>query len=340
MKISYANIFEYPVNITWEIIGKCNYQCIHCRMDDENNQKDMLSLEKIKGIIDQLCQIQITNIIYTGGEPFLRNDFLEILEYTNRKGIGFSINTNGSLISEEIVNKLVSYEQLRLVQISLDGKDKETHDFIRNKPGAYDKAIAAIKLLKNRGVRVGVDTTVMKINHHQIRDIFMMLKDIGVDVFGARRFMPIGHGNLNTESLILTPEEYKEHCATWCNLVKEYGTVMQMFIEEPLMAIFQNDLPEDWQLGGCIAGSVSASIMADGTVQPCVITPIKLGNLNDDTFQEIWKKSKNIREMFYNKKLLIGKCQDCKLKEICGGCRGVAKAMKGNYIESDPFCFY
>lgn len=340
MQLSLNNFFEYPICVSWEITSECNYSCIHCRMDDytPNLEKKELSFNEIITCIDELASIGVKQLNYSGGEPFFRCDFLDILRYTEKKGLSIGITTNGYFIDSSMANKLSSIKTIDLIQVSIDGKDKQTHDYIRNRDGAFDQAISAMKYLVASGIRTGAVTTVMQLNRGQVVDILNLVMPLGVKSYGARRFMPVGHGSKFITDLTLTNEQYKEHCVLWTKLIKEYGDKIQLYIEEPLMGIVQEDLPENWILGGCVAGSTYGAITSDGDVRPCIFIPESIGNIRNDTFRNIWKTSEKLR--IFSEKKLNGKCGICDLKSVCGGCRAMAYFKHNDLQADDPLCFY
>lgn len=340
MKVNYNEIFEYPMFISWEITPLCNYRCIHCRMEGESSDKvytnDELTLEEVKKQLDELCELGIQQINYSGGEPFCRKDFIEILEYTSNKGFKIGITTNGSFIDDAMASKLAKIKNIDLVQISLDGKDPETHDFIRGIPGAFRQALQAIENLKKNGIRTGAVTTVMKYNKKQVQDILQLLLDLKVDCYGARRFMPVGRGSQYIDSLVVNVNDYYNHCKQWVDFVEKYREKIQLYIEEPLLGIFEEKLKKYWTFSGCVGGSIYGAIMANGEVRPCIFLPISLGSIREKSFSEVWKNP--LRKLF-DKTNLNEECEQCHLKEVCGGCRAMAYLVTGDIKAKDPLCF-
>ena len=308
MRVNFEDIFEFPITISWELTANCNYRCIHCRMDDDRcyDYSNELSIIEIKKILIELQQLGIQQINYSGGEPFCRSEFLEILKYTSDLGFKIGITSNGSFIDSFMAEKLCLIENIDLVQISLDGCDNKTHDFIRGVSGAYEGAIDAIKNLKKFGIRTGAVATVMNCNKEQIEGILHLLLELGVDTFGARRFMPVGHGSTYIKNLVVSKEDYYAHCIKWSEYIQKFGDKIQLYIEEPLMGILENDLPDSWIFSGCIGGTTYGAIMAEGEVRPCIFLPVTLGNLREKSFSEIW--SRNETNDSFKKKHLKASC--------------------------------
>lgn len=338
MVVNFDNIFEYPITISWEITGRCNYKCIHCRMDNYTSYDytQELTIIEIENELIELKKCGIQQINFSGGEPFSRNDFVDILHIASNLGFQIGITTNGSYIDKRMAITLREIKKIDLIQISLDGINSETHDFIRGVPGAFDKSIAAIKNLKREGIRTGAVTTVMNYNKAQIEGILRLLLELNVDAYGARRFMPVGKGSLYPQNLLISKKDYYEHCRKWAELVNRYGKEIQLFIEEPLMGILKNNLPESWVFSGCIGGRTYGAIMSNGDVRACIFLPISLGNIRQQSFKNIWHKKE--RKDFL-KENVEGECKECSLKCCCGGCRAMAYLQSGILSNTDPMCF-
>lgn len=339
MTINPATIFEYPITISWEITEKCNYQCIHCRMDDcsEYDNTRELSKAEIFDILEQLQDIGVQQINFSGGEPFCRSDFIDILQMADNLGINTGITTNGSLLDLEMISKMSRLKNLKLVQVSLDGSQKELHDFIRGKKGAYNHAINALIELKSAGIRAGAVTTIMTYNKDNVDNILKLLLDLHIDTYGARRFMPVGRGSTYINSLKVSKEDYKNHCKRWIEYVNKYSDKIQLYIEEPLIGILKEQLKSEWLFSGCIGGSIYGAIMSNGDVRPCIFLPLSLGNLRENSFKDIWVKNP-LRAQFIERND-IEECGKCDKKNVCGGCRAMAFAESGNIKSKDPLCF-
>jgi radical SAM protein with 4Fe4S-binding SPASM domain len=328
---------RYPLWISWEITNRCNYKCIHCRMDEVNDFSKELTKDEVISCIDHLNDIGIYQINFSGGEPFLRSDFLDIVEYASKLNIKVGITTNGSLLDEQKVNIMKKIKNIEFVQISIDGKDSNTHDYIRGIQGGYEKAIEVIRMLIDAKFNVGVVTTVMKPNVKQIPDIISKLTELGVNMYGARRFMSTGKGNNSSDLLAVNTDEYCSHIHYWVECMNNKDNKIKCIIEEPLLGILKDNLPTSWKCGGCQAGNQYGAITADGDIRACIFIPIKLGNIREESFKRIWERSP------INKKIvsreLNGSCKVCKLIDECGGCRAAAYLNSGDYLGNDPMCF-
>lgn len=169
--------------VIWEITNKCNYKCSYCIFSSTLNWKwQELSTYEIFSVIDILKDNEVKYIKFTWWEPFLRNDILEILEYTEKNGIIFDISTNASFLSEDIVNVLSRFKNLSYVHISLDWFDKASQEQIRW-IWSFDKTIKWIKLLNEKWIYTRIWTVIYKNNQDHIEKIiryvvFLWVKEI------------------------------------------------------------------------------------------------------------------------------------------------------------------
>jgi len=153
--------------VVWNMTRRCNLKCIHCYSNSDNiNYPDELTTEEGKNLIDDLASFGSPVILFSGGEPLLRPDLLELSQYATDKGMRAVISTNGTLITKEIAAKLQKIG-LSYVGVSLDGLEK-THDRFRGKKGAFAAAIVGIRNCRDAGIKVGIRFTV---NNHNLSDV-------------------------------------------------------------------------------------------------------------------------------------------------------------------------
>ena len=149
--------------VVWNMTRRCNLKCIHCYSNSADIEyPDELTTEEGKKLIDDLAAFGSPVILFSGGEPLIRKDLLELAQYATDKGMRAVISTNGTLITKEIAAKLQKIG-LSYVGVSLDGLAK-THDRFRGKKGAFAAAIEGIRNCRDAGIKVGIRFTVNKHN--------------------------------------------------------------------------------------------------------------------------------------------------------------------------------
>ena len=180
-QIEAATIKEHiPFSVLIEVTHRCNLKCTHCYLDlaDRSAIPKELSLEEIKDILDQLADAGTFSVIFTGGEVFLRKDFLDMVAYARSKNISVRILTNGTLITERIANALQELSPTS-VEISVLGGNRDTHEQITAIPKSYNRAISALKLLRERGIHTVMKTPLMKQNVREYQEIKALAEELG-----------------------------------------------------------------------------------------------------------------------------------------------------------------
>lgn len=211
--------------ILWEITKYCNYQCKHCCASANLvDTKDELSTKQCKEILKQLKNFGVEEIYFSGGEPFSRNDILEILQAAKNYNITCNISTNGSFITEKIAKEL-SKLNLNKVHISLDSNIEE--DFNEFRGGEYFKpTINAIKLLKKHNIYVRVGTVIWKKNYKNLENMIKYLNSLEVDEIVFNWLVQVGRLVENEDVCVdlkyfnETIEKIKKYTEKYKNLIK------------------------------------------------------------------------------------------------------------------------
>lgn len=325
----------------WHITNKCNNRCKHCYHDDygkssELSEKDLMKIAN--DMNESLKKLNyIASIAITGGEPFVEKEkFYNLLHYVDGldRIISYDILTNGTLLDEEDMKKLKLCKKFRRIQVSLEGSCAAKHDFIRG-TGDFDRVIKAIKLLKKHSFTVAVMTTITRNNMNDIDNIVNLLSDLKVDFAAFERFVPEGQG-LGIQDLALNKEEIKNCYQKIANLSRKVKT--PSILTYRALYILCSQANEDNMGAMCSAGTNSLAIMPNGDLYPCRRLPIKVGNVLEDGIINVWFSSEvlwNLR----NFSKVKGKCKNCKNFVMCRGCRSIAYAKTGDYMEEDPQCW-
>jgi len=339
-----------PRIIAWEITRSCNLSCVHCRAAAEfGHYHGELSLGKIKEVIDDIVTISNPIIILTGGEPLMRPDIWEIIDYCHEKGAMPVIGTNATLITDEIAAKMASHKIPR-ISVSIDFPTAEGHDSFRGQPGCFDQSIEGIKIAKRHGVGVQINTTVTTLNAHLIDEIHDLAESLGVDAFHIFMLVPTGRGSDLLEQE-LPPEEY-ERVLTWAYHRQKtsplhfkptdsphYYRIIRQLAKAEGKKVTREEYGLDAMTRGCLGGITFCFISHTGDIQPCGYFDMQLGNVKEQPFSQIWTESKVFNEL-RDYSLLKGKCGACEYKAVCGGCRARALELTGDYLEAEPYCIY
>ena len=323
---------DAPICLTWELTYACNLQCVHCLSSSGQRDERELSTEEAKKILDDLRDLQVFYINIGGGEPMVRRDFFELLEYSVANGIGVKFSTNGAFIDEEKARRLAAMDYLD-IQISLDGVDAATNDAVRGE-GSYDMAIRAMENLKaaNFG-QFKISVVVTRHNVSQL-DQFKALADYYGAQLRITRLRPAGRGADTWHELHPTNAQQRE-IYNW--LLKHGENVLTGDSFFHLNALGES-LPG---LNMCGAGRVVCLIDPIGDVYACpfvIHDEFKAGNVRDEGgFAKVWKQS----DLFLSLRepQSAGACASCGAFDACqGGCMA-AKFFTGLPLDGpDPEC--
>ena len=323
---------DAPICLTWELTYACNLQCVHCLSSSGQRDERELSTEEAKKILDDLRDLQVFYINIGGGEPMVRRDFFELLEYSVAHGIGVKFSTNGAFIDEEKARRLAAMDYLD-IQISLVGVDAATNDAVRGE-GSYDMAIRAMENLKaaNFG-QFKISVVVTRHNVSQL-DQFKALADHYGAQLRITRLRPAGRGADTWHELHPTNAQQRE-IYNW--LLKHGENVLTGDSFFHLNALGES-LPG---LNMCGAGRVVCLIDPIGDVYACpfvIHDEFKAGNVRDEGgFAKVWKQS----DLFLSLRepQSAGACASCGAFDACqGGCMA-AKFFTGLPLDGpDPEC--
>ena len=343
-----------PLVVSWNVTLRCNLKCSHCYINAaERKLPDELSTDAAKMLIHQIAEVSRPLLILSGGEPLLRKDIFELIRYGAARGLKMAMGSNGTLIDDRIARKLKE-AGINTVSISLDSSIPERHDEFRGVKGSWKRAIGAIEALKANDILLQVNTTVTQQNYDEIDDIMSLAEKLGVENFHLFCLVPTGRGAKIHDISPVTYENVikntfakstkhklnvKPSCAPqFMRIAKEMGGNMKQWIR------------------GCIAGLYYCRIYPTGEVTPCPYLPIKLGNIREKSFRDIWFNSKVLKNL-RNFDNLKGKCGICDYRDVCGGCRARAYGLtsdfidfcgdlheptelRGDYLAEDPWCVY
>lgn len=350
---SWRRQLSAPLFVIWEVTRACNLKCRHCLSDSGERHPDELNTIEAKKLIDYLAAMKVFNINFSGGEPLVRPDMFELLEYASGKNISIDLLTNGFLITKEVINRLESTNIFH-VQVSLDGMEK-MHDSFRGIKGSYERAVNAIKLLRGADYEVCVSSTVTRENIDEIPEVIDAVVDLGVSSYKTTLFMPAGRGKRNISELVLTPEDVKKFTFMMIEKKKKVGNKISISSETDYPWLAGDKGSKECYEGrtspevddslkiGCTAGNSSFYITPDGKITPCpFLSKFQAGDIRKKDIRDIWDNSQTF-DIFRNisRKNLKGKCSSCKYLGVScfGGCRAAAFAHTGDLYAEDPLCW-
>lgn len=319
---------DFPLHFVIILGYKCNLKCKHCSSSADSGRTLGYSTSQATAIINQMADIGVVDIAFSGGEPLLRRDLEQIIAFANSKGITTGTSTNGFAMTARRARQL-KMAGLDRLQVSLDGL-KEEHERIRGH-GTFNRALAAIERSLEARLRTHICFTAMRSNAHLLPEMIELALELGVDGFNLSQFVPTGRGSLAEG---LPPETAKRVLQTWL-AEKSRHPDLHMTAHSSGLAALSPDA--EHCRGGCQAGISIGCITPEGDVTPCVMFPMSVGNLNRNTLREIWASSPEIARL--QSRAVEGVCGGCPHRLECGGCRAGAWAVTGNTMAQDPYCW-
>lgn len=348
---------RYFPAINWMITGKCNYNCLHCfNAADNYHLQSEFTLEEAKRLIEEAEKCGINAFTITGGEPMLHPNFIDILKsiYSHNMYVE-ELNTNGSFITKKVLDDMKQIGCFPLIKISFDGIGH--HDWLRNKKGAEENTLAAIRLCVENGFKVKVQTNVHKLNVDSILPTAILLDKIGVDQMRIIRTSESPRWLQNAKDSCLTLEEYfdtmiaflEKYSKTDCEMEIDVWNFAHICPKEKAFraraveckeGTFRETIPV------CRGNRGMIAIGANGNLYPCHQMSgyydqheWVLGNVKSLELQKLLSESEYLKTVCTTVKELAThneECASCKwFKYCCGGCRAIGLALTGDTLGSD-----
>lgn len=344
--------------MVWNITSRCNLNCQHCYfLAQQTKNRQELSYKEAERFIADLSLLKVPVLLFSGGEPLLREDIFELAKFARGKRIRTALSTNGTLITQETA-KRIKETGFSYVGISLDGEEK-TNDWFRNKSGAFTLALAGIRNCKSIGLKVGLRFTLTKYNFKDLSNMFGLAERENVERFCIYHLVYTGRGS-NLKENDLSHEETKQVLEfIWQktldfkqrNLKTEVLTVDNhadgVWIYLRLKRVNPQHACRVLELlkgqGGNNSGIKVICVDDCGRVFPDQFwRTYLLGDLRQRKFSDIWQdKDNGLMEALRNRKpLLKGRCQKCNYLKLCNGnFRARAEAVSGDSWAQDPACY-
>lgn len=305
-----------PWAVHLDVTYRCNERCVHCYLDHDDRGE--MTTSEIKSVLDQLVQAGTFFLTFSGGEVFMRQDFLELVAYARRLLFNVKVKTNAAMIRERQAAQMrqLGVEQ---IQISVYSHRPEIHDGITKLPGSLKKTIEAIRFLKSQGLKVVVANVLMTLNSTDQAGVHALARELGVSYTLDPTITPKIDGDTSILDLRIATSDLNAvlHNQDLVGNVDEYCAAPPAVSED------------DMDGYSCSAGHTSVYISPYGDVFPCVQFPLPSGNVRRQKFLDIWNDSPALNEVRAIHARDLPVCSTCSHMATCTRCPGLAY-MEGN----------
>ena len=363
-----VNSGSRPSLIFIETTVACDYRCRHCRASSQENPlPDQLSYEQITNAIKGILEFgkPYPMVIFTGGNMLMRDRIRDIIDFTHKLGIPFSVSPSASPLLTRDFLRYIRNRGVKSLSLSLDGDYGGSHDWLRRSPGSHSLTVALISDVMEAGIPVQVNTTIMKRNLTELPYIAKFLVDCGVKTWELFFLIKTGRGLYEED---LTADQI-EDVNFWLASLEKYGLTVRT-VESPVfkrikIQMAEGIAPPDTDLYKYLssetanifgshhelsesskthrpshpAGQGILFISQNGDVAPSGFLPLSCGNVKQTSIAQIFRENELINDLRTREKLK-GKCGECKFKVLYGGSRARAFAYYDDPLAEDPGCVY
>ena len=357
-RMTHADFDMAPFTIAWEVTRACAFACKHCRADAQH-QRDPQELTTEEGyrLIDRLAEFGSPILIFTGGDPMMRRDLFDLISYATQKGLRCSLTpTATALPSIERLNQ-AKEAGIRRIALSLDAPSPEVHDEFRQVLGSWQRTMQILHNAKKVGLSVQVNTTVSTFNVDRLPEMVPFIQEVDAVQWSVFFLVPTGRAQAQ---YMVSPQKHEE-VFNWLYELSQQAPFDIKATAAPMyrrVAIQRKknetsgDKPVTFQgagfqyadglhrpTKGVNDGNGFLFISHLGQIMPSGFLPIDCGNVREQDVVEVYRHHTVFTDL-RNYTWLKGKCGVCEYRDVCGGQRGRAFGITGDYLESDPACAY
>lgn len=313
-----------PLNVSLELTLRCNIRCSHCYNFDRDLPRPAggaeLTMGEIVALLDELRRLGTLYLYLTGGEALVHPRFWEILDAAASRRFVLSLLSNGTLLTEDVCDRLGGYAGFAGVSLSLYGSRPETHDSVTRVRGSFERTWVGARRLQERGTGVALKFIIMKANAAETAEMLRMAEDEGfdysVDTAITGRYDGTS-GSLGTRI--------------------DHATLEALYrgpLRDQIHARIPDPSDDEFK---CNCARGNAAVTSTGDVYPCIATPLRAGNIRESSFTEIWTSSEVFRRIRGLSLRDFKTCAPCTLKGWCRRSPGAAVLLHGDYTGVDPW---
>jgi AdoMet-dependent heme synthase len=326
---------ELPVTAGIEITRNCNAKCRHCSAGLQSFHIAEPDQKTMDRLVAEVMTLQPFQVDLFGGEPFLSRYFFPLAQYFQSEDISISASSNGAPVTQRLVDRLTTLDNISVIQISLDSLDPASHDAFRGVPGLFERAVGALEMLCASGITTGLSFTAHGQNVDELENVISFAYELGVASVSLSTYVATGDGD---DALNLSASQMR-YVYDLCGRARDRDyDGPSLATCTSYTALLDPILQKSPLFTGCTAGKSALLIRQNGDVIPCVHLDIVVGNCLNEPLVDIMTRAPLIVDM-NDRNNLKGACGSCDFKVKCGGCRARAYAATGDPLAEDPGCF-
>ena len=352
-----ADFSQAPFTIAWEVTRACAYACVHCRADAMHtpDPRELSTVEAFK-LIDRLADFGSPILIFTGGDPMMRRDLHELIAYATQKGLRCSLTPTATALPTTERLEKVREAGIRRIALSLDAPRPEIHDSFRQVPGSWQRTMDILHRAQAIGLSVQVNTTVARHNVDILDEMVPFIQEVGAVQWSLFFLVPTGRAQISS---MISAEEH-EKVFNWLYDLSLSAPFDIKSTAAPMYRRVAIQRKRAEQSGGSVTFQGAGFQYADGLnrptrgvndgngflfishvgdIQPSGFLPLTAGNVRSDDVVDIYRNSTLFTDLREPERIK-GRCGVCEYRDVCGGQRGRAYGITGDYLESDPACSY
>ena len=315
-----------PLQVSIEVSRRCPLECLHCYnnlpMGDLDARQRELTKEEHFRLLDELADMGCFWILYTGGEIFARNDFLEIYTYAKKKGFLITLFTNGTIVTDAIADYLSEWPPFA-IEITLYGRTRETYEALTGIPGSFARCLRGIDLLKSRGLPLKLKTVATSINKHEVIAMRQFAEEeLKVEFKMDGQINPRIDCSQSPLAVRLTPEELVALDMSTPKAVAEYRRLAQRDLENPPNMSLSSGV---YFCGG---GMNSLAINAYGEMSICIISQQETFSIRGRALRQLWDES--LLQLRTRQRTRVTKCVQCRIQSLCSMCPANGELENGD----------
>ena len=357
-RMEVADFSQSPFTIAWEVTRACAFACVHCRADAQHRADPReLNTEESLRLIDRIKDFGNPILIFTGGDPMMRRDLFELISYATQKGLRCSLTPTATALPTPERLQKAREAGIRRIALSLDAPTATAHDAFRQVPGSWERTMNILRNAQSAGLSAQVNTTVSTYNVDLLPDMVPFIQEVGAVQWSVFFLVPTGRAQM---TWMISPEEH-ERVFHWLYELSKTApfdikaTAAPMYRRvaiERRKAEQADGAPVTFQgagfqyadglnrpTRGVNDGNGFLFISHIGEIQPSGFLPITAGNVRTDDIVDVYRHSQLFNEL-RSPDLIKGRCGICEYRDVCGGQRGRAYGITGDYLETDPACSY